>query len=157
MEPHKLLIQRATELYCGSQLEANYEKTVRIIAKSPLPYLANHLQVVLFSFGYFTLLSWFIYYFLAPKLMKYEGLPNKGKTSVDQLNHGGSLRVKWPHMILSFIHALAIGGVGASFWFQDIGLLSRTMNSRLFGFSESFGTLFAFSAGYKLTINVAKR
>lgn len=142
---------KAVELYSGSKVQSLHDQLVDSLQKSAyVSRLANHIDVTLFSFGYFTFLSFFIYYLLAPKLMKYESkpTPNTKKTTVDGLNHGGSLRAKWSHMILSFIHALMASSVAFYLLYIDVGFLSKNFKTRLLGFTNPHGNLFAFSLGY---------
>jgi hypothetical protein len=153
MQHFSAYFDKAMDLYSGSQIQSLHSQLVDFLQKSPfVPRLANYVDVALFSFCYFTFLSFFIYYFLAPKLLKFESKPNATtkKTTVDGLNHGGSLRLKWAHMILSFIHATAVSVVSFYLLYIDVGFLSKNYKTRLFGFTNPHGNLFGFSMGYFL-------
>lgn len=133
----------------ATKATVHYGKAQECLAASAVPHLSDYLDLVLFSFCYFTALSWFIYLVLAPQLCRLS--PPKQRTApsgVDQLNHGGSLRAKWAHMIASFVHALMVGLGGTYFWLRDTGYLGLSQQSRLFGFSPQIANMIAFSVGY---------
>lgn len=130
-----------------SKVNIAYDRAIDLIEKSPIPRLAPFLDLVIFSFFYFILLDLFIYYILAPQLVKL--MPEEKKSrGLDELNHGGSLKLKWAHMVPSFIHALLVGPGSIYFAIKDPNGLSATRLTRLSGFSPEIGSMLAFSVGY---------
>ncbi len=137
------------EHYDASPLRPAYNGLLDLIAISPIPRLAGHLNLVLFSFVYFILLDLFIYNVLGDHLCRLMPVDKKSR-GLDELNHGGSLKLKWAHMIPSFIHALLVGFASLYLVLRDTGSLSKTLYTRLYGFAPDFGNILAFSLGYFL-------
>lgn len=148
------LAGRAAELAHTLKLEKIYERSLELLEASPVPRLTAHFDLVLFAFVYFILLDLFVYYILAPQLCQVDSqTAKKGKEalSVDELNkNGGSLRLKWAHMIPSFVHALVVGIGSIYFCLADPQGLSLSRQTRLLGYSPDIGNMVAFSVGYFL-------
>lgn len=129
-----------------AKIDVAYDHLIGMVERSPVPRLAPFLDLVIFSFLYFIILDLFIYYILAPQLVKL--MPNEKKSrGLDELNHGGSLKLKWAHMVPSFIHALIVGPGSIYFALKDPNSLSATRLTRLSGFSPEIGNMLAFSIG----------
>lgn len=143
------ILSRVDQFVRSAQLDVGYSWAIQKIESSPIPRLAGHFDLVLFSFAYFVLLDLFMYYVLAPQLCKLApAAPNKRHIGLENLNRGGSLRTKWSHIIPSFVHALIAGAATTYFCFQDPGSLATSRSSRLFGFAPEIGNMLAFSIGY---------
>lgn len=109
-----------------------------ILSKQPyLTALPNHGYQILFAFILFTATSWITYYFVAPKLLLYS---KKKKLKNDE-----HARVKWGHMAVSFLHAIIVCAWSLYLWYDNA--LAHSVETRVWGYSKSFGYMFAFSSG----------
>ena len=105
-----------------------------------LKYLPHHGYQIVIAFLLFTLSSWITYYMIAPSLVAASRRRNVASDAHAQ--------AKWGHMMASFLHAM-IACIWCVYNYYDT-TLAQSLNSRVFGYSEEFGQMFAFSAGYSL-------
>lgn len=133
-----------------SKLESRWETIIWGLEKSKFAKLAIHRHLILYSVIYFFLIDWLVYYILGPQLCKLapQDEEAKGDSRVDSLSKGASLKTKWSHMINSFIHAIFVCTVGTWILLADVDNLSQTFETRLFGYSLTYGSLFSVSLGY---------
>lgn len=114
-------------------------KVLEIFSKqSYLTALPYHAYEILLAFLMFTAASWFSYYLLAPKLVRYS---RRKKVKDDEL-----ARVKWGHMLVSFLHAIIVSVWSLCLWYDNS--LAGSVETRVLGYSKPFGQMFSFSVGY---------
>jgi len=133
-----------------SKIERRWETIIWSLEKSKFAKLAIHRQLILYSVIYFFLIDWLVYYILGPQLCKLAPKDEAGKedSGVDNLSKGASLRTKWSHTINSFVHAIFVCTVGSWILLADIDNISQSFETRLFGYSLTYGSLFSVSLGY---------
>lgn len=114
-------------------------KVLEIFSRqSHLTALPYHAYEILLAFVMFTMASWFSYYLLAPKLVRYS---KRKKVKDDEL-----ARVKWGHMLVSFLHAIIVSAWSLYLWYDNS--LADSVETRVLGYSKPFGQMFSFSVGY---------
>jgi len=105
--------------------------------QSFLTVLPAHGSQILWTFVFFTAVSWLTHFVIAPTLIAF----CKRRTQVEEKQDPA----KWGHMVASIIHAVIVSVWSSYLWYTVP--FPDSVEERVFGYNRAFGDLLGFTIG----------